>query len=149
MFVVANTTSLSDNKGTPYIRQAFDLAKKKKCCVIIKKGGSYKSFLSHRFVHARVIGTAVNIAAVKGQEQVKVEENNLVASEDNKVADLGNGAVGTLEGDSGDSSNASGKSQDHGNATGQASGKPASLSGGSQGARQMRNAFYLQLGFVK
>jgi hypothetical protein len=126
--VVANTTS---PKSTPCIRQTFDLAKKKKCCVIFKKGGSYKYFLSHRFVYTRVIGTAVNITAVKGQGYAKGEDNNLMASEDNKVPELCNGAVDTLEGDSGDSSNASGKRLDSGNATGWASGKLASLSGGS------------------
>ena len=61
--VVDNVHRLGDNGMTrrqPYMRQAFDAAKKKKVYVQVKATGDYGYLMDHRYVHARITGTADN-----------------------------------------------------------------------------------------
>lgn len=56
--VVDNVHRLGDNEKMhrqPYMRQAFDAAKKKKVCVQVKATGDYGYLMDHRYVHARGI----------------------------------------------------------------------------------------------
>jgi hypothetical protein len=55
--VVGNPTNLHTNnmRGVPYLKRAFDIAKKNKCCVTIKLDGPHGSLMNHRYVHPRVI----------------------------------------------------------------------------------------------
>ena len=78
---VQNLGRTDSRKQVPFMRQAFDLARRNQVCVQVKADNEYADLLEHRYVHAQIIGTDVNKDAVLVQNVTDKTDWNFAATD--------------------------------------------------------------------
>ncbi|KAK0105457.1 hypothetical protein ONS96_004844 [Cadophora gregata f. sp. sojae] len=97
---VANVNNLVNphGRGTPPMKELLYMARRKRVAVVVKRGSDNEDLMTHRYVHAQVIGTDENVTQLEDQDFVfdPIDEENGDSTANN---------TGTGWGDQVDSSN--------------------------------------------